>query len=121
MESANWLIHLFNQYPELLAVFSGLMIGALASITWEVGFCPPAWDYARSARVAAAISIAISSFWGYVIWRWLDPADPRAVDLTVSIGSAIGGPGFVFVLSRVLQWKWPSLDLSMGKRSAGAK
>jgi hypothetical protein len=110
----NYILALLKSYPEVTAIGFGVMSAGLIVAVVDQVYFPEAWSFRKAQQVAVAINLVIGTGASYGLWRFLDPADSRWFDLWVSALSMAGSPMALYLGSKLISWKFPSLQLSFG-------
>ena len=109
-----YFLKLATDYPELASISAGIVLSALIVALADAVYFPDSWSLKQCRQAAVALNVLIGTAISYGLWRFLDPGDPRWFDLWVSAVSVAGSPMLLYIVSKVLSWKFPSLDLTFG-------
>ena len=101
-------------YPEVEAICFGILLSGLVVALLDAVYFPEAWTLRQCQQLGVGVNLLLATGMSYGMWRFLDPADKRWFSLWVSASAAAASPMALYLGSKVLSWKFPSLNLSFG-------
>jgi hypothetical protein len=108
------ILAFLKSFPEFGAIGFGVLVSGLIVAIIDQVYFPESWTFRKSQQVAVALNLVVGTIASYGMWRFLDPLDTKWFSLWVSALSMAGSPMALYLGSKFLSWKWPSLNLSFG-------
>jgi hypothetical protein len=81
-----------HQYPEVIAILLGTLASWAIATLLEALFIPETWSNRKTKQFTVLVSIALATVVSYIVWRAMDPADPRIFNFAVSLTCALISP-----------------------------
>lgn len=111
--SAQWLLGVFQSYPETFALPIALLFSISASQGLQLVLLPKAWKPRTHIQVMAVVDFALTYLFSATLWRLLDhDNDVALLRETICLGLAFMAPTLHILGLRAFLHRWPWLDQS---------
>jgi hypothetical protein len=111
--SAQWLIGVFQSYPETFALPLALLFAVAASQGLQLVWLPKSWSSRTHLQIMAVVDFVLTYTFSAILWRLLDhDNDVALLRETVCAGLALLAPPLHILGLRAFLHSWPWLDAS---------
>lgn len=106
----DWLLHLAQTYPELIAISAGLIIPIAVTQMLYMFWYPVGWTQRECFQVTSVIDLLVCYCFTSALWHLLDPADHHKLIVVASIGISLCAPLVHSVGLRFIMHRYPWLE-----------
>jgi hypothetical protein len=105
----DWLLHLGEHYPDLVALLLGTAAGYALGLLAEAYVIDPTMSGRHQKGLTVLITVAGATLMSSLIWHGLDAAAPLALRLSVSFACGLLAPFWYPAIARAATSRWPGI------------
>lgn len=106
----DWLLHLIQTYPELIAIATGLIAPMALTQMLYLWWYPATWTTRECFQVTSVVDLLFCGLFTSNLWHYLDQKDQHGLIVVSSIAVAFCAPLAHTVVLRFVMHRWPWLE-----------
>ncbi len=109
--SAQWLLGIFQRWPETFALPLGLLFAIGASQGLQLVWLPKSWSSQTHLQIMAVVDFVLTYVFSAILWRLFDhDGDVALLRETICLGLALLAPPLHILGLRAFLHRWPWLE-----------
>lgn len=108
-DTVDWLLHLGQNYPDLLGLLLGTAAGYALALILEAYFIPAVMPRRQQQGITVLVTVAAGAVLSCASWHVLDPGDPFRLRAVISLAVALLAPFGYPAVARFATRRFPSI------------
>lgn len=119
-------MQLFKNDPYLLVILLAILMSWSVTQGIKKNIFPDVWSDKKHKQATWTTAIVSGTWFSLLLWHYKEELgvptgikeNPFGFDLLCSVMIGIASPSLHWLVTRVLYWKWPTLEASLSNRSS---